>query len=152
MSDVIADDREKGSPILAENDRSLVIPVVEEYLQASKKVVTTGVVRIHKSVHEREVLISEPLDSETIDVERVPMNVLVESAPAIRTEGDVTVIPVLEEVLVTVKQLRLVEEVRITRRTSTRIYQENAILRSEEIAVDRHAPVSSKEAGEERPE
>jgi stress response protein YsnF len=110
------------------------------------------VVHIHKSVHEREVLISEPLDSETVDVEPIPMNVFVETAPGIRTEGDVTVIPVLEEVLVTRKQLRLVEEVRITKRPSTRIFQENAILRSEEITVERHAPVSSNEAGEERPD
>jgi uncharacterized protein (TIGR02271 family) len=150
VSDLITDDRGTASPIRAENEGPFVIPVVEEYLLASKKVVTTGVVRIHKSVHEREVLISEPLDSETIDVERVPMNVFVESAPTIRTEGDVTVIPVVEEVLVTTKRLRLVEEVRITKRPSTRIYQESAIVRSEEIAVERHAPLGSNEAGEER--
>lgn len=150
VSDLITNDSDKASPIPAENEGPFVIPVVEEYLQASKRLVATGVVRIHKSVHEREVLISEPLDSEIINVEHVPMNVFVESAPAIRTEGDVTVIPVLEEVLVTRKQLRLVEEVRITKRLSTKIYQENAILRSEEIAVERHAPVSSNEAGEER--
>jgi len=51
---------------------------------------------------------------------------------------------------VTRKELRLVEEVRITKRPSTRIYQENATLRSEEIAVDRDSPVSSNEAGKER--
>ena len=150
MSELISNESRKDSPIQAENEGPFVIPVIEEYVQVSKELVTTGVVRIHKSIQEREVLLSEPLESETVDVERVPMNVFVESAPAIRTEGDVTVIPVLEEVLVTKKQLRLVEEVRITRRASTRIYQENAILRSEEITVERHATAKSNEAGEER--
>jgi stress response protein YsnF len=150
VSDLIPEGSAIAASIQAENPGPLVIPVVEEYLQTSKKFVTTGVVRIHKSVREREVLISESLDSEAIDVQRVPMNVLVESAPAIRTEGDVTVIPVLEEVLVTRKQLRLVEEIRITKRPSTRIYEGNAILRSEDIAVERYAPAGSNEAGEER--
>lgn len=131
-------------------EKPLIIPVAEEYLQVSKEVVTTGVVRIDKYLHEREVLISEPLDSETVEVERVPMNVIVESVPAFRTEGDVTVIPVVEEVLVTTKKLRLIEEIRITKRRSTRIYQETAVLRSEELQVERRAPVSSNEAGEER--
>lgn len=150
VSGLLSDDSAKASPVQAENEGPFVIPVVEEYLQASKKLVTTGVVRIHKSVHERQVPISESLGSETIDVERVPMNVVVESAPGIRTEGDVMVIPVLEEVLVTTKQLRLVEEVRITKRPSTRIYEENVTVRAEEITVERHAPASSNEAGEER--
>jgi len=150
VSHLISDGSGNDSSSQTDKERSFVIPVIEESLQVSKDIVTTGVVRIHKSVHEHQVLISEALESETIDVERVPMNVLVESAPAIRTEGDVTVIPVLEEVLVTRKELRLVEEVRITKRPSTRIYQENATLRSEEIAVDRYSPVSSNEAGKER--
>jgi stress response protein YsnF len=78
------------------------------------------------------------------------MDVIVDGPLPVRTEGDLTVIPVVEEVLVTAKQLRLVEEVRITRVRSTNVHHQNVTLRAEDIAVERHAPVSSMKAGEER--
>jgi stress response protein YsnF len=56
----------------------------------------------------------------------------------------------LEEVLVTTKQLRLVEEVRITRVRSTNVHRQNVTLRAEDVSVDRQAPLSSTKAAEER--
>ncbi|MFL6449375.1 MAG: YsnF/AvaK domain-containing protein [Bryobacteraceae bacterium] len=150
MSNVVSDDTSKSSSRAAETESTLVIPVIEERLDVSKELQTTGVVRVQKYVREQDVVISEPLTAETVHVERVPMDLVVESAPAIRTEGDVTVIPVVEEVLVTTKQLRLVEEVRITRVRSTSVHQENVTLRSEQVSVDRQTPVSSQQTAKER--
>jgi uncharacterized protein (TIGR02271 family) len=150
VPDLNPDDRFEDKPTRASNDQPFVIPVIEESLHTSKRLVTTGVVRIDKSVREREVILTEPLNAETVDVERVPMNVILSTAPSIRTEGDVTVIPVIEEVLVTTKQLRLVEEVRITRRRATRVYEQTATLRSEEVTVERQVPEHSDKAGEDR--
>ena len=149
MSDIASDDRDESSSFRSQNE-TLVIPVIEESLDVSKGVVETGVVRVHKSVREHEVVISEPLTSETVHVERVPMDVIVDGPLPVRTEGDVTVIPVVEEVLVTTKQLRLVEEVRITRVRSTNVYHQNVKLRAEDIDVERHAPASSLKADQER--
>lgn len=149
MSDIASDDRNESPAVPAQNE-TLVIPVIEESLDISKGVVETGVVRVHKSVREHEVVISEPLTSETVHVERVPMDVIVDGPLPVRTEGDVTVIPVVQEVLVTTKQLRLVEEVRITRLRSTNVHNQNVTLRAEDITVERHAPVSSIKADEER--
>jgi len=149
VSDIASDDRNASSSVQAQNE-TLVIPVIEESLDVSKGVVETGVVRVHKSVREHEVVISEPLTSETVHVERVPMDVIVDGPLPVRTEGDLTVIPVVEEVLVTTKQLRLVEEVRITRVRSTNVHHQNVTLRAEDIAVERHPPLSSMKAGEER--
>lgn len=150
MSDVVSDDRNENPSIGEKLENTLVIPVIEERLDISKELLTTGLVHVQKSVHEHEVVISEPLTAETVHVERVPMDLIVESLPAVRTEGDVTVIPVVEEVLVTRKQLRLVEEVRITRVRSTSVHQENLTLRSEKVTVDRQTPLTSKQAGKER--
>jgi uncharacterized protein (TIGR02271 family) len=150
VSDVVSDDPNENSSIEAKLENTLVIPVIEERLEVSKELLTTGLVRLEKSVHEHEVVISEPLTAETVHVERVPMDVIVESLPAVRTEGDVTVIPVVEEVLVMRKQLRLVEEVRITRVRSTNVHQENLTLRSEQVTVDRQTLLTSQEAGKER--
>ena len=149
MSDIASDDLNASLSVQAQND-TFVIPVIEESLDVSKGVVETGVVRIHKSVREHQVVISEPLTSETVHVERVPMDVIVDGPLPIRTEGDVTVIPVVEEVLVTTKQLRLVEEVRITRVRSTNVHHQNVTLRAEDVDVERHAPVSSVKADGER--
>jgi len=151
VSDIASDDRNESSSLRSQDER-LVIPIIEEFLDISKGVVETGVVRVHKSVREHQVVISEPLTSETVHVERVPMDVIVDGPLPVRTEGDVTVIPVLEEVLVTTKQLRLVEEVRITRVRSTNVQHQNVTLRAEDIDVERHAPVSSMKADGERPD
>jgi len=151
VSDIASDDRNESSSLRSQDER-LVIPIIEEFLDISKGVVETGVVRVHKSVREHQVVISEPLTSETVHVERVHMDVIVDGPLPVRTEGDVTVIPVLEEVLVTTKQLRLVEEVRITRVRSTNVQHQNVTLRAEDIDVERHAPVSSMKADGERPD
>jgi uncharacterized protein (TIGR02271 family) len=150
VSDLISDDRNENSPPAANTGNTLIIPVIEERLEISKELLTTGVVRVQKSVREHEVVISEPLITESVYVERVPINMMVESVPAVRTEGDVTFIPVVEEVLVTRKQLRLVEEVKITRVRSTDVHQENVTLRSEQVSIDRQGPLSSQQAGKER--
>jgi len=152
VSEVVSNDLKKDSPDNVNTATTLTIPVIEEHLSIAKELLTTGVMRVHKSVREHEVAISEPLTVEALHVERVPMNLMVESAPPVRTEGDVTVIPVLEEVLVTTKQIRLVEELRVTKRRSTTLHQENVTLRSEEITVDRQNSGSPNQAGEERPD
>jgi stress response protein YsnF len=59
------------------------------------------------------------LEGETVEVTRVPVNREIDVAPSIRTEGDVTIIPVVEEVVVVEKRLVLKEEIHL-RRTVTR--------------------------------
>jgi stress response protein YsnF len=76
-------------------------------------------------------------------VERMPVGRFVEAAPAIRQESDTTVYPVVVEVLVVEKRLRLVEEVRVTRRQATRHAREEIALRREEIAVEHVADSGS---------
>jgi stress response protein YsnF len=78
-----------------------------------------------------------PLSRERVEVERVAVNRIVEQAPAVRTEGDVTIIPVLEEVLVVEKRLMLREEVRLVRRREETREQQTVTLRKEEVEVTR---------------
>jgi hypothetical protein len=61
---------------------------------------------------------------------------VVDQASPIRTEGDVTIVPVYEEVLV--KQLVLKEELRITRRSTIERADSGAVvLRREHIDITR---------------
>ena len=118
--------------------RGLVIPVVEERLEVSRERVETGRVRISKSVEAREVVVDDPLKRESVRVEHVPINQVVTGAvPQVREEGDVTVIPILEERVVTRTELVLVEEVRIHRDHSKYNDPQRVTLRKEVVAVER---------------
>jgi uncharacterized protein (TIGR02271 family) len=120
---------------------SVVIPVVEESLTVSRRLVETGRgVRVFKTVSEREELVDEPLSLDEVLVERTEVNRwLADGAevPAVRQEGDVTVVPVLEEVLVTQKRLLLKEEIRITRVRREVHRPERVTLRTEQVSVER---------------
>jgi len=118
--------------------RGLVIPVVEEQLEVARERVETGRVRISKSVESREVVVDDPLKRETVRVEHVPINqVVTGDIPQVREEGDVTVIPILEERIVTRTELVLVEEVRIHRDHSEYHDPQRVTLRKEVVAVER---------------
>lgn len=115
----------------------IVIPVVEEDVAVSKRVVERGRLRIQKTVNERDVLVDQPLIHERVEVERIPVNQLVETPPAIRQEGDTMIVPVLEEVVVVETRLMLKEEVHITRRR-TEVHEPLQVrLRREEVSIDR---------------
>ncbi|MBK0404630.1 YsnF/AvaK domain-containing protein [Adhaeribacter sp. BT258] len=118
------------------SERTEKLPIIEEQLKIDKRIVETGNLRLLKKVHEEEHEIHAPLIHETVTVEHVPIDQFVEVIPEVRQEGDTTIYPVLEEVLV--KRLRLVEEVRVTRhRTETPANPQKITLRKEEIQVDR---------------
>ena len=118
--------------------RGLVIPVVEERLEVSRERVETGRVRISKSVEAREVVVDDPLKRESVRVEHVPINqVVTGDLPQVREEGDVTVIPILEERVVTRTELVLVEEVRIHRDHSEYHDPQRVTLRKEVVSVER---------------
>jgi uncharacterized protein (TIGR02271 family) len=119
----------------SQTDGSVVVPVIEEELQVQKRTVETGV-RVSKVVHEKQEPFELPLISEEIEVKRLPINRRIDQPVAMRREGDVLVIPVLEEVLVVQKQLVLKEEVHIiTKRTETR-HAGQETLRQEELRIE----------------
>jgi stress response protein YsnF len=72
--------------------------------------------------------------------ERVPDGILIDETLPVREEGDVTIIPVMEERLVVRRELVLVEEVHITRRRETRALDQEVTLRRERVVVERFDP------------
>jgi len=121
----------------AQTTNATVIPVIREEVRVDKRKVETGRVRITKQVSEREETIDVPLLQERVQVERVPVERIVEEPVAARYEGDTLVIPVMEEVLVIEKKLLLKEEVRVTQVKEMTQHRENVPLRSEEVSVER---------------
>ena len=74
---------------------------------------------------------------ETVSVERVPINREVAEPPPVRQEGDTTIVPILEEVLVVEKRLVLREEVRITKRRREISERHRVTLRREQAEIER---------------
>ena len=115
------------------------IPVIEERARIEKQVVERGVVRISTSILEREEVFAEALQHQEVDIQRVSINKEVTAMPTIRQEADVTVIPVVEERIVIVKQLVLVEELHVRRKMVEETVQIPVTVLSTEISVERSA-------------
>jgi uncharacterized protein (TIGR02271 family) len=121
-------------------DDPLVLPVIAEQVIVQKDTRITGRVRINKTVQEREEVIDEPLLRQTVQVERIPINRVVEGEIPVRYEGDTMIISVLEEVLVVEKRLMLKEELYITQHQEELRQPQRIVLRNEDITVERLAP------------
>ena len=115
----------------------LVLPVMAEALDVQTRRVETGRVRIHKTVHAREVLVDEPLLREEVVIARVPVNRVVEGPIPVRYEGDTMILSLLEEVLVVETRLLLKEEVHITTRRTETHTPERVTLRHEDVTIER---------------
>lgn len=115
----------------------MTIPLVEEHLEVSTRKVETGRVRVETQTDLIEELAQAQLESTNVDVVRVPVNEVVSRAPDIRTVGDVTIIPVLEEILVVEKRLVLKEELHVTRRVTTEDVTLPVSLRKQRAVITR---------------
>jgi len=116
---------------------TVTIPLVNEEIAVDKKQVDTGVVRVRKTIHEHEETINQPLHQTTASVERVTINRIIDHPVETHYDGDVLIVPILEEILVVQKRWMLKEELRISKRmTKTRHIQQVA-LRSEEAIIER---------------
>ena len=134
--EINTDDQLAGS-----GEGSIAVPVVREELRLEKRVVETGRgVRIHKTVSERTEQVDQPLFHDAVEVRRVAVDRIVplSERPAARQEGDTTILPIVEEVLVVEKRLRIKEEIHIVRSRSAQRHVESVVLRSEDVAVERY--------------
>ena len=128
----------------------LKIPVVREEVRVEKQAVDTGRgVRIHKTVAELPCHIDERLLRDEVEVSHVPVDRIVplDAAPATRYEGETLVVPILEEVLVVERRVRIKEELRITRTRREEHHAETVMLKAEQVSVERF-----DEAGDRPPE
>ena len=120
-------------------DEKLVIPVIQEQISVGKEIIETGKVRISKRISEREEIVDVPLFREEVRVERVPVNLFVETMPEVRRDGDTMIIPVVEEQIVVQKKLLLVEELRVRKELVEHHQPQSVNVRKEEVEIKRVA-------------
>ncbi len=113
-----------------------VLPLYAEQVALSKRVRKTRV-QVARTTRTREAVVEEDLAHEQVVVERVTIGRVVDAVPDVRQEGDVTILPVMEEIVVVERRLILKEEVHIRRVRTTERHVETVTLREQEAAVTR---------------
>lgn len=120
----------------------IVLPLHTEDVSVERRTLERDVrVRVQTSSHER--LVDEALTHEKVEIDRIAVNRPIDAVPPIREEGDLTVIPVVEEILVVERRLVLKEEIHVRRVRTTTRHRETVTLREEEIVVERPEPGAS---------
>ena len=145
MSDKICPD---GKPIRTDSpaqpgpteqaEDEATVQLAAEELSVTKEKQVTGRVRVSTVTREHEELVDQDLLSERVEIETVPVGRQIDTMPVVREEGDTTVIPVVEEVVVVERRLMLKEEVRIRRVRTTERHEERVTVRRQEAVVTRY--------------
>ena len=116
--------------------RGDVLSIVQEQAHVSVERRDIGGVRVRVVTDEGPVLYPVDLASETVEVTRHPDEREVDGMPDVRKEGDVTIVPVVEERAVLVTKLFLVEEIHIRRTRATETVEVPVTLRRQRAVVE----------------
>jgi uncharacterized protein (TIGR02271 family) len=123
----------------ASNRNSVTFPLHEEKLRVGIKTVDTGKgIRANKSIVEHPATINETLLHDEVEIQHVPSDQIFSlgEAPGTRYEGDTLIVPVLEEVLIVEKRVRLKEELHIIKKKREEHHSKIVQLKSEEISIE----------------
>lgn len=137
-------------------DNDAVLPLAEERLVVGTRRVVSGRVRLRVVTEVRDEPVTADLRGETVEVTRVPVDREVDAMPVTRVEGDVTIVPVVEEVLVVERRLVLREEVHLRRTATVETFETDVPLRQQRVVIERDGeepflmPINDKDESDER--
>lgn len=92
--------------------------------------------RVRVTVSDHEETVTRLLAQQNATIERVAIGRVVSETPAVRHEGDVTIVPVMEEVLVVETRLVLREELHIRISETRQPATQTVRLRREHAEID----------------
>lgn len=127
-----------------------MLRLLAEDATVSRRVVETGRVRVAKVTHTRDHQIDELLARTSFEVDRVPIGRIIDAIPAIKEDGDLTIVPIVEETVVVERRLMLKEELHIRRVQTNEHYQQTVKLRYQTAEVTRipaQNPATDNDAG-----
>ena len=130
------------------DDAPATIPLVEEKAVVSIREAVTGRVRVSAKTETFAEVVRQDLRGMRAEVVRMPINRALEpgeTPPEPRTEGDVMIIPIFEEVIVVEKRLVLKEELHITQHLTTETVEVPVDLRRQRAVVERLSPADETE-------
>jgi len=116
---------------------SNVLQLFAEDVDVSRQTVETGRVRVAKVTRVRDHIVDEQLARTTVEVERIPIGRVIDAIPAVREDGDLMVVPVVEETVVVERRLVLKEELHIRRVQTQERLRDTVKLRYQTAEVTR---------------
>jgi uncharacterized protein (TIGR02271 family) len=131
------------TPVSSSDSTDITIPLHVEDLSIERREVKRDV-RVHIHTSSRDQLIDEPVMHETVEIEHVAIGRPIDAIPPVREEGDTTVIPVVEEIVVVERRLVLKEEIRLRRVRTTERHRETVTLRDQQAVIERADPAETK--------
>ena len=113
------------------------LPIAEETASLAIQKVFTGRVRVATQTEEVTHILPAELSSVEVDVVRVPVGRKIKAVPDVVTEGELTIIPVVEERLVVTRELYLREEIHIRRVKQTETVEIPTTTRRQTAQIER---------------
>ena len=139
MSGTIPSNRVSGNPDGAlTKPPALTMTLATEEVAVSKRVRRTSV-RASRTTSTRDEVVTADLSHEQVVVERVAVGRVVDAVPPVREEGDVTIMPVVEEELAVVRRLVLKEEVHLRRVRTVTPHSQTVSVRRQHLTITRTA-------------
>jgi uncharacterized protein (TIGR02271 family) len=110
-----------------------------EGFTVARRSVAGDTVRVETTTRTQDHHIDEPLSHThtRVEVERIPIGRTVTAVPPVREEGDTTILPVVEEVIVVEHRLILKEEVHIRRVQVAERHTETVTTREQTVEICR---------------
>ena len=119
---------------------SASLSLLEEQISIVRRRVEGDTVRVSTVTNTTAEHVAEEILHERVEVEHIVIGRPIDTVPLVRQEGEVTIIPVVEETLVIEKRLILKEEVHVRRVRVPDVHREVVTLRKQDIVVERTKP------------
>lgn len=129
--------RNKNAPLAKNREHVETMPLAEEQAKIVKHRHVGSRVQLTRSTHEVEKLLQAELTHEHVDITHVAKNCPVadDYSTEVRQEGDVLIIPVIEERVEIVRTKVLKEEIHIHKHTDKEEFQQSVTLRNQEVKI-----------------
>ncbi len=129
--------RNKNAPLAENSEHVETMPLSEEQAKIVTHRKVSGRVQLTRSTHEVERLLQAELTHEHVDIQHVAKNCPVadDYSAEYRQEGDVLIIPVIEERVEIVRTRVLKEEIHIHKHIDKEVFQQNVTLRNQEVKI-----------------
>lgn len=142
LGDNFMEDKEPHSAAITNQFESSrdedVLQVVEEDMTVGKKLLERSRVRVNKRVETYEEIVDVPIVHERFRVEHIPINQVIEGdVPIERDEGEIHIIPIIEEIVTTEARLWFREEVYISKQRRYDTLSSEVTLRRELAEFER---------------
>jgi uncharacterized protein (TIGR02271 family) len=124
----------RGTTVMQDDNDTVVVPVHEEALTATRTPVERGAVRIAKDVVAEEQALDVPVTEEQVHVERRAVDRPVDPGEDAFQERVIEV-PIRGEEVVLEKQARVVEEIELTKEAVHRTEQVRGTVRREQVWI-----------------